>query len=203
VPCPFASAVGAVTAAGGVHSLLFRDRRFRRLAWATLILLAAGWTAYFAAFRTPPVRIALEAASVAAVIAAALRVRHLMRAHGFVPPLHRPASRLLRATWPVLGSPGVLVGKVWLLAMLVMEWRGRARFAAAEYALVVAATLALAALRVVSLRRARRAEEPARDERSPSGARPDRAGPPARPSIAARGPRHRGAGLPAARPPHR
>jgi hypothetical protein len=147
--------MGALAAVGGAHSLLFRDPRYRAVTWTLLALVTAGWVAYFTAFRTAPVRVTLEVISVSALVAAALRVRRLMRVHGVVPPLYRPTSRFLGAVWPVLGSPGVLAGKVWLLAMLVMEWRGKAHFAPLEYVAVGAAIVGMAAWKVLAMRRAR------------------------------------------------
>ncbi len=158
MPCPIASTVGAVGALGGVHTLLTRDRRYRVLSWLVLLGLLAGWTAYYFAGRALPVRITLEVLSVAALVAAVLRVRRLVRDHGMTPPMWGGLARAMRAARPVLGWPAVLGAKVWWLSMLVAEWRGMAHWPAWEHALVVGAIVALAAWRVVQLRRAPRFE---------------------------------------------
>ncbi len=156
MPCPIASTVGAVGALGGVHSLLTRDRRYRVLSWLVLLGLLAGWTAYYLTGRSLPVRVALEVLSVAALVAAVLRVRRLVRDHGVTPPMWGGLARAMRAASPVLGWSPVLGAKVWWLSMLVAEWRDMAHWPAWEHGLVLGAIVALAAWRVVQLRRAPR-----------------------------------------------
>jgi hypothetical protein len=155
MPCPFTSVLGVGAGLGGAHTLLVRDHRCRVLAWTTLLLTAAGWACYFAWWRETPFRIALEVLSVSAVVAGALRVRRLMRTAGVRPPLFGTMARLAAPVWPVLGAPAVLTLKVWIAAMLVMEWRGKARFDALEYGAATALLLAAGTLRVVRLHRAR------------------------------------------------
>jgi hypothetical protein len=145
--------VGAVF--GGVHSLLFQDRRWRWLAWSVLLGLAAGWAGYFTVVREPGSRIALEVVSVLALIVAALRVRWLVRTGAARPLLFAPMGRALRWFAPVFGSVWVVAAKIWLLAMLVMEWRGKAHFNGLEYAVVSAILAGLIVLRVRSVSRAR------------------------------------------------
>jgi hypothetical protein len=156
LPCPFAAltALGAVL--GASRALFVEDRAARWPARLGAAALTAGWTLYFIAARRLDVRIALEVVSVAAVIAAALRVRWLVRRAGpgvMLPPRVLAFSR----RWAGLAwTPSVAIAKTWLVAMLVMEWRGKADFTALEYALTVAALVALLAWRVARARRAPR-----------------------------------------------
>lgn len=145
--CPFASTLGLFASIGGAYTLLVQDRRYRWLTGGALALIVLGWVGYFALARTPAARIALEVASVAWLVAAVLRVRWLMRARGVRPPLLDPATRVTRWMWARIGSPWVLGTKIWLVCMLVMEWRGKARFSALEYGAVVGLLLVLMALR--------------------------------------------------------
>lgn len=155
MPCPFATAAGVVASIGGSYTLLFQDRRYRLVAWTALVLLLAGWVAYFALWRTGPLRVGLEVMSVAVLVAGGLRVRWLVR-RGWNPPLLAPVARVTSGVWKVAGSPWVLAAKVWLAAMLVMEWRGKASFSALEYGIVTAVLLACVAVRLVAIHRGRR-----------------------------------------------
>lgn len=155
MPCPFTSAAGIGAGLGGAHALLVGDSRYRLLAWATLVALLAGWGYYFGWSRTAPLRIGLEVLSVLALVAGALRVRWLIRARRVAPPFYGTLARLAAPVRPVLASPVVLSLKVWIAAMLVAEWRGKARFEATEYAIVAGALLAAVAARAVRLRKAR------------------------------------------------
>jgi hypothetical protein len=147
--------MGVFAALGGAHALLFQDRRYRLVAWLTLLAIAAGWTTYFVAWREPAMRITLEVASVAALVAGGFRVRWLIKSQGRTPPLYSAMARATRGTWSVLRWPWILSAKVWLAAMLVMQWRGKAHFSVIEYATVTAVILALITIRVVALMRAR------------------------------------------------
>jgi len=155
VACPFASTLGLFASIGGAYTLLVQDRRYRWLTGGALALIALGWGGYFAFERTAAARIGLEVASVAWIVAAVLRVRWLMRERGVRPPLLDPATRLTRQVWTRIGSPWVLSAKVWLLAMMVMEWRGKADFTRVEYGLVVGLLLGLMVLRLRATARPR------------------------------------------------
>jgi hypothetical protein len=171
VACPIASVAAAVATVGGARALLIQDRSFRLFTWLTLLTVAAGWWVYFIAARVPPLRISLELVTSLAAIAAVLRVRWLVRHRGIRLPMLAGITRLLRVVWSVIGSPWVLSSKVWLAAMLVMEWRGKAHFTAVEYALVCAVLVAFVVARVLS-RRATRSQFSSLEAIAASGAAP-------------------------------
>uniref|UniRef100_A0A832I4Y9 Uncharacterized protein n=1 Tax=Eiseniibacteriota bacterium TaxID=2212470 RepID=A0A832I4Y9_UNCEI len=160
MPCPFASLVGLGASLGGAHTLLVRDRAWRLAAWCALALLAGGWAAYFAWWRTGAFRIALEVLSVAAIVAGALRVRRLRRTRGWTPPLHATLTRLSAAVWTVAGAPAVLALKTALAVAAAGEWLGLVHVPAAAYAALGAAFAVAVAARLAALRRARRERAP-------------------------------------------
>lgn len=147
--CPFASLIGVGAVATGSQRLLVRDYRYRVYAWVAAALLGGGWLAYFLALRRPEVRIALEVASVLALVVGALRVRSLVRS-GQVAPLTAGALGLVLASFAyAVRSPWVAGAKAWLLAMLAFQWLGRASFTALEYGAAVTVLLALVAVRLL------------------------------------------------------
>lgn len=147
--CPFASVIGVGAVASGTQKLLVRDYRYRVYAWIALLLLGGGWLAYFLVFRSGGVRIALEVASVAALIAAGLRLRSLIRSGQVEPLTAGTLGRVLRAFGHAVASPWVAGAKAWLLAMLTFEWLGRASFHAWEYGAVVTLLLSLVTVRLL------------------------------------------------------
>lgn len=147
--CPFASLIGVGAVASGSQKLLVRDHRYRVYAWVALALLGGGWLAYFLFLRRGDVRIALEVASVLALVAGGLRLRSLVRS-GQVEPLSAGTlGRVMRAFGHAVASPWVAGTKAWLLAMIAFEWLGRASFSAWEYGAVVTVLLALVAIRLL------------------------------------------------------
>lgn len=156
MPCPFATLTAFAAVVGGSRALFVEDRAARWPARLGAAALTAAWTLYFVSARRLEVRIALEVVSVAALVVAALRVRWLIRRAGpqvFMPPRVQAWSR----RWAdIAWTPTVAIAKTWLIAMVVMEWRGKADFSALEYALSVAALVALIAWRWARARRAPR-----------------------------------------------
>jgi len=147
--CPVAGLVGVGAVVTGSERLLVKDRRYRLYSWAAVGLLGLAWTAYFVFMRTPGMRIALEVASVLGLIGAALRVHALVRA-GEVAPLTAGAfGRGLGALIYAVRSPWVAGAKTWLLAMVIFQGLGRAKFTSAEYAAAVGVLLALITVRLV------------------------------------------------------
>jgi hypothetical protein len=139
--------VGAVVT--GSERLLVKDRRYRLYSWAAVALLGLAWTAYFVFMRMRELRIALEVASVLGIVVAALRVHTLVRA-GEVAPLTAGAfGRVLGALIYAVRSPWVAGAKTWLLAMVIFQGLGRARFTTVEYVAVVAVLLTLIAARLL------------------------------------------------------
>jgi hypothetical protein len=149
VVCPIAGLVGVGAVATGSERLLVRDRRYRLYSWTAVALLGLAWTTYFVALRAREVRVALEVATVLGLAVAALRVRALVRS-GEVAPLRAGAlGRALASLGYALRSPWVAGAKSWLLAMLVFEALGRARFTVVEYGVVVAVLLGLIVMRLL------------------------------------------------------
>jgi len=95
MPCPFVPVAGVGAVAGGAHTLFLQDRA-RRTAWLATLALAVGWTAYAIAYRRPPLRIALEAATVLALVAGSVRVWWLARHRGVSSPIWSRMGSLLR-----------------------------------------------------------------------------------------------------------
>lgn len=147
--CPIASVAAAVATVGGARALLIQDRSFRHFTWLTLLTLTAGWWLYFIAARVLPLRVVLEIVTTLAIVGAVLRVRWLVRNRGIQLPLIASMTRILRGVWGVIGSPWVLSAKVWLAAMLVMDWRGKAHFTPLEYAIVCAILVVLVVARLL------------------------------------------------------
>lgn len=147
--CPFASLIGVGAVATGSQRLLVRDVRYRVYAWLATALLGGGWLAYFVALRRPEVRIALEVASVLALVVGAVRVRSLVRS-GEVAPLTAGALGTLLGSFAyAVRSPWVAGAKAFLLAMIAFQWLGRAHFSAPEYGAAVTVVLALIAVRLL------------------------------------------------------
>lgn len=155
MPCPFTSAFGIGVVFGGVHTLFVQDRQGRVLSWGVLLTLLTAWAGYFASGRSSSLRLALEVVSVAMLVLAFARLRWLSRRRGLRSPLSSHALALGRRVWSAIGSSWVLAAKVWLAAMLVMEWRGKAHFEPLEYLAVSLGILALMVHRLVARRRAR------------------------------------------------
>jgi hypothetical protein len=153
MPCPISLLVGAGLAARSAHALFVQDRSGRVITLTATLVVLAGWPAYFLLARTPALRITLEVASSLVLLGSALRLALLAR-RGVIDA--RPGIRfepLARRTMAVVGNPWVLSAKVWLAAMLVMEWRGKAHFSTLEYAAVSLVVLALVLHRVLVQRR--------------------------------------------------
>ncbi|MBI5060428.1 hypothetical protein HZB60_11680 [candidate division KSB1 bacterium] len=134
--CPVASTLSLGAAFGGVYTLFVQDRKRRLVSLSVFVLLLAGWAGYYALARTPQVRLALDISSTAAVLAGGWRLYRLVRYEGVVPPFTAAMSRLLTVLRPVVRSPWVLSLKIWLLFMVVTEWRGLADFSGLEYGVV-------------------------------------------------------------------
>ena len=131
------------------------DRRYRILAWVALAVIVGGWGAYYLGVDAKPFRIAMEALSTLGLLAAILRIRWLMRSQTFHSPMLTAVARFPRQAWEAIGSPWLIIAKVWLVAMVVMEWRGKADFSALEYTVVSALLFTIAAGQFVLSRRAR------------------------------------------------
>lgn len=147
--CPFASLIGVGAVATGSQRLLVRDTRYRAYTWAAAALLGAGWLAYFLFLRRHDVRVALEVASVLALVAGALRLRALVRSGQVAPLSSGWLGGLSRAFAYAVRSPWVAGTKAWLLAMVTFEWLGRAHFDGLEYGAVVSLLLALVTIRLL------------------------------------------------------
>lgn len=154
MPCPIAAAMTVTATLGGVTTLVVHDLRFRRLSQVVAVALMAAWVAYFAWFRTPTARLVLEVASVAALLAGIARVVWLVRREGMTLPVPAPMRRVTNALIPAFASPGALVVKTWLAAMVVMEWRGKAHFGLLEYSIVAGVLVAVLIRGVLVTRRA-------------------------------------------------
>ncbi len=153
--CPVASVTLVVAALGGARALLMEDRRYRLLAWVALVVIVGGWGAYYLGLDAKPFRIAMEALSTIGLLAAILRIRWLMRSQTFHSPMLTAMAKFPRQAWAAIGSPWLIMAKVWLVAMVVMEWRGKADFSALEYTVVSALLITIAAGQFVLSRRAR------------------------------------------------
>ena len=153
--CPIASVTVVVAVLAGARALLLEDRRYRVLTWVILAAVVAGWSAYYLVLDTLPFRIGLEVFSSAGFIAAVLRIRWLIRFKGMSSPLLSGLARFPQQAWRAIGSPWLVVVKVWLVAMVVMEWRGKANFSALEYTVVSGVLVATAVGRYLITRRAR------------------------------------------------
>lgn len=147
--CPFASLVGVGAVASGSQRLLVRDRRYRVYAWIALAVLCGGWLGYFLVLRRDEVRVALEGASVLALVAGGLRLRSLVRSGQVEPLTAGTLGRVMRALGHAVASPWVAGAKAWLLAMVTFEWLGRASFRGWEYGAVVTVLLSLVAVRLL------------------------------------------------------
>ena len=154
--CPIAPVLVAGALAGGGHTLYVQDRKYRGAAWLATLALLGGWAMYAVMFRQAPLRVVLETLSVVALVAGGVRVAWLMRARQVRSPLWEALRRSAGPLWSVFGDRSVLAAKLWLLAMLTTQWRGKARFDAWEYAVISAALVLLVALRIVRMARSRR-----------------------------------------------
>lgn len=153
--CPVAAVTVVVAALGGARALLMEDRRYRVLAWVGLAVIVGGWGAYYLGVDAKPFRVAMEALSTIGLLAAILRIRYLMRSQTFHSPVLTAMTKLPRQAWAAIGSPWLIIAKVWLVAMVVMEWRGKADFSGLEYTVVSVLLVAVAAGQFVLSRRAR------------------------------------------------
>jgi hypothetical protein len=151
--CPIAPVLVLGAVAGGGHTLYVQDREHRLTSWLTSLALLGGWALYLWVFRHAPVRITLEVLSVLALVAGGVRVWWLMRTRQMASPLWASAHRGVLALWAVFGDRAVLAAKIWLLAMVTMQWRGLVRFSGGEYAAVSGVLALLVALRVYRLAR--------------------------------------------------
>jgi hypothetical protein len=149
VVCPFASLIGVGAVASGSQKLLVRDHRYRVYAWIALAVLGGGWLGYFLYLRRDEVRIALEVASVLALVAGGLRLRSLVRSGGVEPLTAGTLGRVMLAFGHAVASPWVAGAKAWLLAMVTFEWLGRASFSGWEYVAAVTVLLSLVAIRLL------------------------------------------------------
>jgi len=149
VVCPFASLVGVGAVASGSQRLLVRDRRYRVYAWIALAVLGGGWLGYFLFLRRDELRIALEVASVFALVAGGLRLRSLVRSGEVEPLTAGLPGRVMRALGHAVASPWVAGAKAWLLAMVTFEWLGRASFTGWEYGAVATVLLSLVVVRLL------------------------------------------------------
>jgi len=147
--CPFASLIGVGAVASGSQRLLVKDTRYRAYTWTAAVLLGLAWLGYFLALRRPEVRIALEVVSVFALLAGALRLRSLVRSGQVAPLTSGVLGRVLEPLTYAVRSPWVAGTKAWLLAMVVFQSLGRARFSGLEYGSVVSLLLALVTIRLL------------------------------------------------------
>ena len=147
--CPVAGLVGVGAVVTGSERLLVKDRRYRLYSWAAVAFLGLAWTAYFVFLRTRELRIVLEVVSVLGLIVAALRVRRLVRTGEVAPLMAGAFGRMLGALVYAVRSPWVAGAKTWLLAMVIFQGLGRAKFTSIEYGAVVAVVLTLIAERLL------------------------------------------------------
>jgi hypothetical protein len=147
--CPFASLIGVGAVASGSQRLLVKDTRYRVYTWTAAVLLGLAWLGYFLALRRPDVRVALEVVSVLALLAGGLRLRSLVRSGQVAPLTSGVLGRVLEPLTYAVRSPWVAGTKAWLLAMLVFQSLGRARFSGLEYGAVVSLLLALVTIRLL------------------------------------------------------
>ena len=152
--CPVASTLSLGAACGGVYTLFVQDQRRRLVSLAILLALVAGWTVYFVWARTPEVRLALDAASTAAVLAGIWRLYRLVRYEGVVPPFTREMSRLLAWLRPAMRSPWVLSLKGALVLMLIADWLGLAEIAMWHYVIASALLVGVIGWRALRTRNA-------------------------------------------------
>ena len=141
--CPFATVAGAASMLPVPRGLLVRDRGARPYAWFALLALVAGWTVYFPTGRDPQLRIGLEVASALAIVAGAWRWTWWTRRQGGPDAARQELREAYHRTRESFRDPWILVTGVWLLAMIVMEWRGKTHFATAEYLAITTAFVAL------------------------------------------------------------
>jgi hypothetical protein len=154
VVCPFASLAGVASAAPVFRGLFVRDRAGRPFTWLVLILLVAGWAAYVPMGRPVGFRITLEIATVAAIVVGLWRWAHWARAVGGPGAARRELNDAFHDAVGTLRHPAVIAAGVWLLAMIVTEWRGKTRFDAAEYVVVTTLFVTLVIANGIIRRRA-------------------------------------------------
>lgn len=154
--CPIAPVLVLGAVAGGGHTLYVQDRQHRLTAWLASFALLAGWAIYGAIFRHTGLRITLEVLSVFALVAGGARVAWLMRTGRVRSPLWDSIGRGTRGLWVVFGDRPVLAVKIWLLAMITMQWRGLVRFSGWEYATIASALVLLVAYRLYRIERTAR-----------------------------------------------
>ena len=151
--CPFASLAGVASAAPVFRGLFVRDRAGRPFTWLVLTLLVIGWGAWIPMGRPVPLRIALEIATVLSLVGGLWRWAHWARRVGGPGAARRELSDAFHEAVATLRHPAVLAAGVWLLAMIVTEWRGKTRFHAAEYVLVTTLFIALVIASGIARRR--------------------------------------------------
>lgn len=156
--CPVASIVALGSLFPPARTLFAQDRRGRWFAWSGLLLLAAGWIAYFETGRQVEIRIAMEAISVALLVIAGVRIRVLARRDGNGAAWVRALRESGRIGWQVLRSPWVLGAKAVLFTLLVLEWGGWTHVPLGIFALTVIALFTFAGIRIWRLRRPARFE---------------------------------------------
>ena len=156
--CPVASIVALGSLFPPARTLFTHDRRGRWFAWSGLLLLAAGWIAYFETGRLAQIRIAMEVISIALLVIAGLRIRVLARRDGNGAAWARALRESGRMGWRVLRSPWVLGAKAVLLTLLALEWGGWVHIPVRVFALSVIALLTFAGIRIWRLRRPARFE---------------------------------------------
>lgn len=156
--CPVASIVALGSLFPPARTLFAHDRRGRWFAWSGVLLLAAGWIAYFETGRQSQVRIAMEVISVVLLVIAALRIRVLAKRDGNGAKWAASLKQSGHTAWRVVRSPWVLGAKTLLLTMLAIEGLGWAHFGAIPFVLVVVALFAFAGIRLARLRRPARFE---------------------------------------------
>ncbi len=153
MPCPFTVLAGIGAVGQAVPTLYVRDRAARPVVWVTTLVLAAGWIAYFVAGRTLALRVTLETLTALALVAGGWRWWTWMRRTAGPAGARHELAVSFRRMLVLLVDPWVLVAVVWLTAMLVMEWRGKAEFVALEYAAIGAWITAMLAWRRTRLPR--------------------------------------------------
>jgi len=156
--CPVASIVALGSLFPPAKTLFTRDRRGRWFAWSGLLLMAAGWIAYFETGRLVKIRIAMEVVSVALLLIAGLRIRVLAKRDGNGAAWARSLRASGRVAWQVVRSPWVLGAKTALLILLVVEWARWADVPAAAFTTAVIALFTFAGVRLWRLRRPARFE---------------------------------------------
>jgi len=154
VVCPFASLAGIASAAPVLRGLFVRDRAGRPYAWLALILLVTGWGVWIPMGRPAALRIALEIATVAAIAGGLWRWARWARTVGGPGAARRELAETFHEAIATLRHPAVLAAGVWLMAMIVTEWRGKTRFHAIEYVVVTTVFVALVIASGIARRRA-------------------------------------------------